>query len=1836
MISSLEEHFSSSSRDPPKETVSFLKSLKDRQPYIRNICMNERGEDQANISVLYDADFCSFQLNLRKGVIASFQFDIPRNAKQNPAKWLEGKGKRFLTSTQIGIFYDFQTHSFCLIVPDSVSPKIVKGPKFQMDFCIPATEESRFGMLIHSYLSRQSSVIKPPHMLPPRFIFLVPSIFFPMIVPILSGLQNLTAQILPFCGTLASENFEAVEDHLLIPQYLRNKNVNFAAILEPGGKEQFPAFQSVEDASKILRNKLYLTCLDEGQLMAFFRCLLQKIAVIQGPPGTGKSFLGVKLLKTLLQNFKRSEPVLVVCYTNHALDQFLRDLLEGGAVSKADIVRIGGQCKDPLLDQCSFSERIRNNSGKGAKKSRTTLFRLRREASELESELSNWAMIRSMDVSFSVVTEFKAKYEKEIRAKTPCGPLLSYIFDAEDKDGFERNKKPSQIYKQMVKKVTNHAKKRQGWSFSQLLSNNEGELSFPPGRPCPQFLSPKEKGCPDSCESGSHDEAWKRFQNRICSSWLNRGVCKNKSCKKNASHIPALAPQINFPVEELGPPCPFYFLKGDCKKGLDCKFSHDEEWEGYVHHLCFHYLLHGHCSSGLNCPQRGGHVPTLRTEGRDDAQGKREKDQAKKIQEDEIKRKRMKATEQTLPLGKELNSTRQAIHEFFPEWTGFSIESPVPPYPFASSSSWRTFESFSIGKQCAMYLILRETILSLYLVKWTNLMEEYYQVMADYEEAHLEDNIDLLKSFRVIGVTTSGAAKSAKLLTGVKAKVMIVEEAGEVLESHLLTSLTKHVEHLILIGDHQQLRPKINTYRLKGESGQGYDLDCSTFERLVQGKFPLSTLSVQYRMHPSIANLIRPLYSPNVILDGQKVEKYPPVCGMKERLFFFDHSFLEDQADGASDLSKANTKEAEMAVGLALFLMHNGYVENRLALITPYVGQLLKIRSILSSEQIKIVMNDLDEEEVLRAEEEGMERQLVGSASKHLRLATVDNFQGEEADVVIVSTVRCNRQGRIGFLQFDNRVNVMFSRARHGMYVLGSRGTVEHFEQNRSRYSSKPSLYSDIVNSFEQEKLIGSQFECICEVHKTTTIINHPKDWKKVREGGCHLECGQKLPCGHACPRQCHVNDREHSFHQCRKKCMKTCASGEHPCYGLCYENPCPPCRQQKIISLACGHKKQVLCSKQEERLKCNIKVEMELPWCGHIVKLACNQAQQVKNNPEKVLSICPKICGSKLLDCGHECESKCGNCTKANFASANKSNNYQVDKKKHPPCSHRCDRPLECYHNCEGKCHRQGECPPCKRKCTIVCEHTKCPSKCIEPCNPCVEPCKWSCEHQGKCITTCGSPCVRLPCDLRCHKTLSCEHRCPSVCGEPCPSREYCVKCGTKGDSVVDLIMFSEYNDVDVNKDPVCILDCGHLYTISFLDGLLQMDEMFKKDEKGQWVGFLPFSDFDGSRLACPECKQPVRSLRRYGRYIKGVSLLMQRKRHFQYFQQLSDEYTKKVKNMVDRHSQDKGGEQEIEKLVNILVQPVPSNQAKRRFHVFSTTSEAARASCLRAAEKNREWEEAIFVPSPIAGVQFELEIMKFREKFFCLYGAIAVLFDSLQGIGKEGKREEKGMLLMEKCRKLFSPSSHLSSPSPSCPERREMIEEERIELIKEWIHQFIERDIPIFQSRGKELKFSKKITEMMDEAADVLLTIFAQIGNRECISEKKKAHFLSSLSTFSEWIEKNEDKMTPKSVETCKKATKLIERQLSGVFYEKVSDDELREVLKAGARDWGSHVGSYGRFRECPNGHIYVIGECGGAMEVATCNECGERIGGSSHQHLATTRDSARVASALGMGSS
>ena len=172
---------------------------------------------------------------------------------------------------------------------------------------------------------------------------------------------------------------------------------------------------------------------------------------------------------------------------------------------------------------------------------------------------------------------------------------------------------------------------------------------------------------------------------------------------------------------------------------------------------------------------------------------------------------------------------------------------------------------------------------------------------------------NLLKTSHIIAMTTTGRAKYGNLLQKVNFPIIIVEEAAEVFESHIIASLSQNTRHIILIGDHEQLRPNPAVYDLSFK----FNLSMSLFERLIKNEIKHSTLEVQRRMRPEIAEVVRFIY-PN-LKDHESVTKYPNIKGIASNLFFYDHQYPENSNDLM--MSKVNQKEAEFIVRFTWYLL---------------------------------------------------------------------------------------------------------------------------------------------------------------------------------------------------------------------------------------------------------------------------------------------------------------------------------------------------------------------------------------------------------------------------------------------------------------------------------------------------------------------------------------------------------------------------------------------------------------------------------------------------------------------------------------------------------------------------------------------------------------------------------------------------------------------------------------------------------------------------------------------------------------------------------------------------
>jgi len=253
-----------------------------------------------------------------------------------------------------------------------------------------------------------------------------------------------------------------------------------------------------------------------------------------------------------------------------------------------------------------------------------------------------------------------------------------------------------------------------------------------------------------------------------------------------------------------------------------------------------------------------------------------------------------------------------------------------------------------------------------------SLVEAYDRSENTLREAWSQKDGDIIQTKRIIACTTTAAAKYTKQLRCAAPGIIIVEEAGEILESHILTALSPSTKQLVLIGDHKQLRPKVNNFALTVEKDEGYDLNRSLFERLILAGFPHTTLRQQHRMCPEISTHVRDLTYPDLV-DARATLNRGPIRGLCGRVIFIDHRNPEviapavaDRRDMGKTVSKQNQWEVSMILKIVRYMAQQGYGTGDQAVLTPYLGQLSLLRLELSREHDP-VLNDLDSFDLVRA-----------------------------------------------------------------------------------------------------------------------------------------------------------------------------------------------------------------------------------------------------------------------------------------------------------------------------------------------------------------------------------------------------------------------------------------------------------------------------------------------------------------------------------------------------------------------------------------------------------------------------------------------------------------------------------------------------------------------------------------------------------------------------------------------------------------------------------------------------------------------------------------------------
>lgn len=284
-------------------------------------------------------------------------------------------------------------------------------------------------------------------------------------------------------------------------------------------------------------------------------------------------------------------------------------------------------------------------------------------------------------------------------------------------------------------------------------------------------------------------------------------------------------------------------------------------------------------------------------------------------------------------------------------------------------------------------------------------------------ELELRIRSSLFGEARVIASTLTGAAN--RVLEGEKYSTLFIDEAAQVLEAACWIAIRK-AGRVILAGDHCQLPPTVKSIMaLKGGLGK------TLMERIVENKPETVTLlKMQYRMNEQIMK-----FSSEWFYNGM-VESAPTVS----------HRGILDYDTPMMWIDTAECDGKEEFVGENFGRINRAEAELTLQTLQQYLEKIGKQRILEESIDVGIISPYRAQVQLLR--KELRKREFFRPYRHLLTVNTVDGFQGQERDIILISLVRSNDGGDIGFLRDLRRMNVAITRARMKLIILGSSETM--------------------------------------------------------------------------------------------------------------------------------------------------------------------------------------------------------------------------------------------------------------------------------------------------------------------------------------------------------------------------------------------------------------------------------------------------------------------------------------------------------------------------------------------------------------------------------------------------------------------------------------------------------------------------------------------------------------------------------------------------------------------------------------------------------------------------
>jgi helicase required for RNAi-mediated heterochromatin assembly 1 len=483
---------------------------------------------------------------------------------------------------------------------------------------------------------------------------------------------------------------------------------------------------------------------------------------------------------------------------------------------------------------------------------------------------------------------------------------------------------------------------------------------------------------------------------------------------------------------------------------------------------------------------------------------------------------------ENLDQSKQENDKERLHGDFFP--IKFYLTGSIPG-PLARENAWcyqarkllsknKNLYNIKPPQRGMVYRLLRMDLISARAGRFPILLKEYQAACDEVKISRWDNDAKIIKDekIQILGCTTTGLTKYRGLIAALKPRILMIEEAAETREGNLTSALYPSLDQIVLVGDHQQLVPQVDVREL---GGSPFNMNVSLFERLVKLGLPYRMLEVQRRMVPAIREVVNTFYKE--LKDHPSVtnpDERPPVPGMGgKNLWWFHHEWEEMQ--NANDFSFSNVEEAGMIVRFVRYLVQNGVLPKEITMLTFYKGQ------------VTLLLEKLRRDPVLA----------IKNPTKEWSVRTVDGFQGEENEIIILSIVRSDRPG---FVSNENRAVVATSRAKCGMYIFGN--ALNLLERKQSHET-----WAKVYDVFQTNECIDFFIPVTCKNHGRVTEISEIEDWDIIPGAGCDQSCDQRCSEGHPCQTTCHPFVQ--SDLKCQKACEKALDCG-HNCGAICGD-PC-------------------------------------------------------------------------------------------------------------------------------------------------------------------------------------------------------------------------------------------------------------------------------------------------------------------------------------------------------------------------------------------------------------------------------------------------------------------------------------------------------------------------------------------------------------------------------------------------------------------------------------------------------------------------------------------------------